>query len=144
LAIHNPFVVAPEPPDEDDELPDEDDEPPEEDDEPPDEDDEPPEEDDELPDEDDVAPDEDDDVAEAIGVYVVLLPPPQPASRPLTTTATDMTLSPSYRLGLMTENGFMASPVRFVCTHCSRLLKAVSASADTVYFQPIQLADALA
>jgi hypothetical protein len=112
LAIHKPFEVEPvEPPDEDDEPPDEDDEddePLEEDDEPPDEDDEPPDEDDE----DDEPPEEDDDdVDAAIDRGEALLPPPQPASSPLMTTATDMILSSSPRLKLLMENRFMASPV---------------------------------
>ena len=137
LAIHKPFAVELDEPDEDDEPPDEDDEPPDEDDEPPDEDDEPPDEDDEPPDdEDDVAPVEDDvDMDEAVvGVDAVF--PPQPASTPLMTTATDMILISSRRMGLMTENRFMASPGKFVFERCSRLLQAVSASAYTVCLQP--------
>jgi hypothetical protein len=58
---------------------------------------------------------------EAIGAVAVLLVLPQAASRPLMTTATEMILSSSSRLGLMTENGFMASPLRFVCERCVRV-----------------------
>jgi hypothetical protein len=81
---------------------------------------------------------------DAIGALVVLLPP-QAASRPLMTTATEMILSSSSRLGLMTENRFMASPLpirlRTLFPGCYRRYPLRRL---TLCFQPVQLADALA